>query len=67
MRSYVVRLTGCRESLLLEVEAPSLADLAQELTFKRFLVGRMVAVDGEFTSREVTIAVRLIEMVAEPD
>ena len=46
MSAYVILLTGCSEKLLVEVEAHSLADLAQELSCTRFLVGQMIAADG---------------------
>lgn len=67
MSAYMFLLTGCTEKYLLEVEAPSLADLAQELSCNRFLVGRMVAVDGELTSRGVVVPVSRIGMIFEPE
>ncbi len=69
MSTYLFVLTGCSEKLLVEVEveAPSLTDLAQELSCSRFLSGRMVAVNGEPTSRGVVMPVSRIGMIAEPE
>ncbi|MBP1807110.1 hypothetical protein [Rubellimicrobium aerolatum] len=65
MSAYVVLLTGCNEKLL--VEATSLTDLAQELSCTRFLVGRMIAADGEMMARGVLVPVSRIGMIAEPE
>ncbi|EYD74368.1 hypothetical protein Rumeso_04053 [Rubellimicrobium mesophilum DSM 19309] len=67
MSSYLFTLTGCNERLLVDVDATSLASLSQELSCCRFLVGRMVAVDGEATSRGVLLPVSRIGMVAEAE
>lgn len=67
MRAYLFLLTGLDQKFLLEVEAPSLADLAQELSCNRFLLGRMLAVDGETTSRDVVVPVSRIGMIVEPE
>ena len=67
MSSYDFLLTGCDQKFLLEVEAPSLTDLAQELSCNRFLVGRIIAVDGEATSRGVVVPTSRIGLVVEPD
>ena len=49
------------------MEALSLADLAQELSCNRFLVGRIIAVDGEATSRGVVVPTSRIGMIVEPE
>ena len=67
MNAYLFLLTGCDQKFLVEVEALSLADLARELSCKRFLVGRMVAVDDESTSRGVVVPVSRIGMIVEPE
>lgn len=67
MSAFVVLLMGCPERLSLEVEAPSLADLARELSCNRFLLGRMVAVDGCSSDNGVAIPVSRIAMITEPD
>ena len=67
MSAYLFLLTGSQEKFLVEVEASSLSDLAQVLSCSRFVVGRMVAVDDEFTSRDVLVSVNRIELIVEPD
>jgi hypothetical protein len=67
MSSFLFTLMGCPERLLVDVEASSLAALSQELTCCRFLMGRMVAVDGEATSRGVLLPVGRIALVAEAE
>ena len=67
MSAYIFLLTGCSEKFHVEVEAPSLADLAQELACKRFVLGRIIAVDGEGTSQGVLLPVPRIALVVEPD
>ena len=67
MSAYLFVLTGSDQKFLLEVEASSLTDLAQDLSCNRFLVGRMRAVDGEGTSRGVVVPVSRIGMIVEPE
>ncbi len=67
MSAYLFVLTGFDQKFLLEVEAQSLADLARELSCRRFLLGRIVAVDGEGTSRDVVVPVSRIGMIVEPE
>jgi hypothetical protein len=67
LSTYIFLLTGCSEKFLLEVEATSLADLAQEISCKRFIVGRIKAVDGEATSQGVLLPVPRIALVVEPE
>lgn len=67
MSAYLFLVTGSDQKFLLEVEAQSLTDLAQNLSCNRFLVGRMLAVDGEGTSRDVVVPVSRIAMIVEPE
>ncbi len=67
MSAYQFVLTGFDQRFLLEVEALSLVDLAQELSCSRFLVGRIIAVDGEATSRGIVVPTSRIGMVVEPE
>ena len=67
MSAYLFVLTGSEQRFLVEVEALSLADLAQELSCSRFLVGRIIAVDGEVTSRGVVVPTSRIGLIAEPE
>ena len=67
MSAYQFVLTGFDQKFLLEVEAPSLADLVQELSCNRFLVGRIIAVDGEATSRDVVVSTSRIGLIVEPE
>jgi hypothetical protein len=67
MSAYQFVLTGFDQRFLLEVDALSLAELAQELSCSRFLVGRIIAVDGEATSTGVVVPTSRIGLIAEPD
>ncbi len=67
MSAYVFRLIGCQESLLMEVEAPALPDLVYILSRCRFVVGRLVEVDGQAVSRAIAILVNRIEAITEPE
>ena len=67
MSAYLFLVTGSDQKFLLEVEAQSLTDLARELSCSRFLLGRMLAVDGEGTSRDVVLPVSRIGMIVEPE
>jgi hypothetical protein len=67
MSDYLFHLTGCQERMLVKVDAQSLSDLAQDLSGQRFLLGRIVAVNGEWTSRDALIPVSRIGMIVEPE
>jgi hypothetical protein len=67
MRTYKFFMIGTTEAPVLEVDAADLVELGEMAMRSRFVVGRMVEINGDGASCGVLIPTSRIQLVAEAD
>jgi hypothetical protein len=65
MPTYKFFMIGTTEAPILEVEAADLVELGEMAVRSRFVIGRMIEVDGEGTAVSVLIPTARIQLIAE--
>lgn len=67
MSRHIVHMVGHGQAMLVENDTATLSDLARDVSCGRFLLGRLVAVDGAAVApRAIMIAVGRIATITEP-